>query len=99
MFVKTSQRPPVHAQRPVPLFCILRPIFPQCKVGHCFCRPLLPRRGSCVTHGVPHWLTAPVGMSVGAENACHLGVCAEEAIGSVPARGGWWPVCTRAAVR
>lgn len=26
---------------------------------------------------------------MGAENACHLGVCAEEAIGSVPARGGW----------
>ncbi len=25
----------------------------------------------------------------GAENACHLGVCADEAIGSVPARGGY----------
>jgi hypothetical protein len=25
---------------------------------------------------------------VGAENACHLGVCAEKAVGSVPARGG-----------
>jgi hypothetical protein len=33
------------------------------------------------------------------KNACYLDVCAEEAIGSVPARGGWWPVCTRAAVR
>ena len=32
---------------------------------------------------------------MGAENACYLGVCAEEAIGSVPARGGWWRVCTR----
>ena len=29
---------------------------------------------------------------VGAENACYLGVCAEEAMGSVPARGGWWRV-------
>jgi hypothetical protein len=36
---------------------------------------------------------------VGAENACQLGVCADEAIGSVPARGGWWRVCTPAAVR
>ena len=35
----------------------------------------------------------------GAENACYLGVCAEEAIGLVPARGGWWRVCNRAAVR
>jgi hypothetical protein len=25
---------------------------------------------------------------VGAENACYLGICAEEAIGSVPVRGG-----------
>ena len=32
---------------------------------------------------------------MGAENACYLGVCAEEAIGSVPARGDWWRVCTR----
>src|SRR5450631_1594448 len=39
------------------------------------------------------------GHVVGAENLCHLGVCAEEAIGSMPARGGWWRVCTRAAVR
>ncbi len=29
------------------------------------------------------------GVPVGAENACYLGVCAEEAVGSVPARGGW----------
>ncbi len=29
---------------------------------------------------------------MGADNVCHLGVCAEEAIGSVPARGGWWRV-------
>jgi hypothetical protein len=36
---------------------------------------------------------------VGAENVCHLGVCVEEAMGSVPAPGGWWRVCTRAAVR
>jgi hypothetical protein len=28
-----------------------------------------------------------------------MGVCAEEAVGSVSARGGWWRVCTRAAVR
>jgi hypothetical protein len=42
---------------------------------------------------------APHSPVVGAENACYLGVCAEEAIGSVPARGGWWRVCTRAAVR
>jgi putative transposase len=34
---------------------------------------------------------------VGAENLCHLGVRTEEAIGSMPARGGWWRVCTRAA--
>ncbi len=32
---------------------------------------------------------------VGAENVCHLGVCAVEAVGSVPARGGRWPVRTR----
>jgi hypothetical protein len=31
---------------------------------------------------------------VGAENACYLGVCVEEAIGSVPARGGWWRFAT-----
>ncbi len=36
---------------------------------------------------------------VGADNVCYLGVCAEEAVGSVPARDGWWRVCTRAAVR
>jgi hypothetical protein len=34
---------------------------------------------------------------VRAENLCHLGVRTEEAIGSMPARGGWWRVCTRAA--
>ena len=34
---------------------------------------------------------------MGAENLCHLGVRTEEAIGSMPARGGWWRVCTRAA--
>ena len=34
-------------------------------------------------------VTAELARLVGAENACHLGVCAEEAIGSVPARGGW----------
>jgi hypothetical protein len=36
---------------------------------------------------------------VGAENACHLGVWAEEAIGSVPARGGWVTGLHQAAVR
>jgi hypothetical protein len=42
---------------------------------------------------------SPPRAPVGAENAWHVGVCAEEAVGSVPARGGWWPVSTRAAVR